>query len=219
MEVPLGLGKQLGRDATHVVEGATAEHPGDRGVAATVDRTLDGLSGLDIHHVEQGLLVAADRELVGDAVALLRRLPAVERGDAARVEDHRVDEDALRAVGVDDVQDGELLAGLAADEEVAVTAPVRRRHGARTEQFLHATGEVLASSPAGALIGHQTGLVLKPLRGTGVVGRLEPAIGVGDGGAVEVIDEVQAVGGRVYGGGSGRGHIGNPRLKTWNCTT
>jgi hypothetical protein len=78
MEVALALGKQLGRDASHVVVGLATRHPRDGGVAAAVDRAFKHITGGDIHDVEQGLLVTSDRKLVREPGALLRWLPRIE---------------------------------------------------------------------------------------------------------------------------------------------
>ena len=124
VEVALRLGQQVGRDAADVVERVGAGHPRDGGVSAAVDRSLEGLAGGHVHHVQQRLLVSADRQLVGQSVSLLGRLPGVEGGQSRGVEGHGVDERTLGAVGLDDVEDGELLAGLAPGQEVPGPPPV-----------------------------------------------------------------------------------------------
>ena len=111
VEVALALGKQLGRDASHVVIGLATRHPGDGGVAAAVDRAFKYLTGGDIHDVEQGLLVASDRKLVRKPGALLRWLPRIECRATRGVQRHGIYEHSL-AGRVDEVQHGELLSGL-----------------------------------------------------------------------------------------------------------
>ncbi|CAB4972347.1 unannotated protein [freshwater metagenome] len=193
MEVALRVGQQLGSDAPHVVEGLAADEPGDGREAAPVDRAVERLTGLDVQHVDLGLLGPADGELVGEAVALLRGLPAVERGEARRIEDHRVDEDALDAGGVDDVQDGELLARLAPGDETALAPPVGGRYRARPEQALDLLREGIAGGPGIALSPGEVPLSRRPFSRARVVGGLKPSIRVRDGGAVEHVDVVGAV--------------------------
>jgi hypothetical protein len=74
-------------------------------------------------------------ELVGEQVALLRRLPGVERGRAGGIDRHGVEEHALGAVRVDGEQHGVLLLGGAAQEELPLPAPRGRRHDAGREQL------------------------------------------------------------------------------------
>ena len=197
VEVAFGLGQELGCDAPDVVEGLAADEPGNRREAAPVDRAIERGTGLDVHHVHLGLLGATDRELVGEAVALLRGLPAVEGREAGRIECHRVDEDTLDAIGFDDVEDGELLAGLAAGDEPAVAPPVGGRDGTGPEESLDLLGERVAGGPRLALRLGQVALGRGPLGGAGIVSGLEPAVRVGHRRAVHEVDMIGPVRRRV----------------------
>jgi hypothetical protein len=98
--------------------------PGDGGVARAVDGPVDELAARDVHDPQHRLLGAAFGELVGQQVALLRGLPAVERRGAGRVDRHRVEQHPLGAVG-STVSSTACSCSRAPHEEAALPTPGR----------------------------------------------------------------------------------------------
>ena len=66
VEVVLAGGHLLGGQTTDVVEGLAAGQPGDRAVAGAADRAVDVVAGVDVEDRQRRLLVAADRQRVGE---------------------------------------------------------------------------------------------------------------------------------------------------------
>ena len=193
MEMLLGFGQQLRRDTTHVVERLAARDPRDGGVAAAIDGSVDGLTGANVHDVQDRLFVATDGELVGNVVALLGWLPRIQRRQSGRVNGHRIEElTFLGRTRIDRVKHSELLTGLATHHKCTLAAPVGRRHSARTQQLTYARAEVLPEFPFRTLGIHQGRLLRRPLLGTRIGGILEPAVGVSNRATMEVVNEIEA---------------------------
>ena len=144
------------------------------------------------------LLVAALRELVGQQPALVVGLPAVQRGGARRVDRHRVDQ---RPLGLARPAVRPVTAvystacswpGLPPQVEPAVAAPDRRADQPRVLQLGQPGGQPLAAGQRAQHLGPE--LVLRRLPGSGLlaVGVLQPAVGVGDVVAVQILVDVLA---------------------------
>lgn len=194
VELTLVLGHQLGGQPPHVVVGPPARQERHGGVAGAVDRPVDQLTGGHVDHLKHALLGAADRELVGEQVALLAGLPGVQRRQPCGIDHHRVDQHPLAGVRFVDQQDGVLLAGLAAHLEPALAPPDRYPDHPGPEQLGDPGLEVLAGGPGGQVFGVERVLGHRPGPGALVVGVLEPAVGVGDASSVDHLDQVLARG-------------------------
>ena len=187
----LALGHRLGGQPPHVVErlagrspaAARAGQPGHPGVTAAIDRPIHVLPGGHVHDPQHGLLVAALGELVGQQLALLVRLPRVQRGDPRRVDAHRVDEHALRrgrgvlgGAGTGRQQHGVILIGRAAHEELPVAAPGRRADRARPHELGDPRRHDVAARKRRGVLGEQRILRRLPGARFGQVGIFEPAV-------------------------------------------
>ena len=190
----------------HVVQLLATGQPGDGGVAAAVDRTVEQLAGGHVEHEQLRLLVAAHRHLVGDPVALPGRRPRVEGGGARRVQRHRVDQHPLGAVEVADAQHGVLLAGVPPGGERPTGPPDRDADRAGTHQLAQPVGEGRAVGEGAQQLGGVVVLRGRPRRRPRVGRVLQPPVGVGDGVPVQVLDEVEA-GGEADGVRVARGHL------------
>ncbi len=206
--VLLLAGRDVGRgEPADVVVRLAARDPRDGGVARAVDRAVDDLAGGHVHDAHGGLLRAADGELVGEQAPVLRRLPRVQRGRAARVDRHRVEQDALSCAvlrRVDRDEHGVLLLGRAAHQELSAAAPVRGGDDAGAEQRHRAGTQRVHARPGRALGVEQGVLRLRPGFGGGVGGVFQPAVRVCDLAAVQVLDDVLAGGVGVIGSRHGR---------------
>ncbi len=194
VELLLARRDLVGGEPADVDELLAPRQPGDGGVAAAVERAVDGLAGGDVEHVQQRLLVPAAGHLVGQQVPLLGGLPGVERGRARGVQRDDVEQDAAAAVALADVQDGVLLARLAAGREGPVAAPGGHAGGPGVEQGGEAGAQPVAPGQGVEVLADQALLGVRPGLRVGGGGVLEPAVGVGDGVAVQVVDQVQAGG-------------------------
>ena len=152
-------------------------------------------AGGDIHDADDRLFGATLGELVRQAVTLFARLPPVESGGPRGVDLHRVDERPFGPVSFDHEQDGVLLVSGAPHHELSVTAPHRNRDQARRRPDRHTLAHPVLPRPRRAHLLEERVLGVRPRLGARVVGVLEPAIGVGDLVAVEVVDDVEALGG------------------------
>ena len=104
----------VGRQATDVEQLLAAGQPRHGGVAAPVDRSVEHRAGLDVQHPEQGLLVTADRQLVGQPGPLLGRSPGVQRRGPRGVQRDRVEQQPFAAAGAAGPHRTVLLARLSA---------------------------------------------------------------------------------------------------------
>ena len=192
-----------GRQPPGVVERLAAGQPGHLGVPAAVDGPVHVRPGGHVHDPQHGLLAAALRDLVGQQPALVVGLPAVQRGGARRVDRHRVDERPLGLArpavrpGHGGVQHRVLLARLPPQVELAVAAPDRRADQPRVLQLGQPGGQPLAAGQRAQHLGPE--LVLRRLPGSGwlAVGVLQPAVGVGDVVAMQILVDVLAGGGGI----------------------
>ena len=87
-----------------------------------------------------------------------------------------------------------LLVGGTAHEELSVTAPHRNGDHAGTDQLGDASPHVVLPGHCARCDSNSCVLRVRPRFGAGVVGVLQPAVGVGDLLAVEGLDEVEAFG-------------------------
>ena len=109
-----------------------------------------------------------------------------------------------RPVRLGDEKDRVLLAGFAAGGEPAPGPPHRRSDRAGRRQLVQRRGQSLASGEGVEVGASEHVLGGRPRAGARVVGVLEPAVGVGDGVPVQVVDDVQALGPGV---GGSDGHV------------
>ncbi len=194
----LTLGHLGGGQPAHVVKGLAAGQPRHGGVAAAVDRPLDPVAVRDVHQVEARLLVTAHRDLVGEQAALLVGLPGVEGGQPGRVQRHRVEQRPLGAAWVHGVEHGVLLPGGAPHEEPPLPPPRRRADRPRAEQLRDPGLEALTSGK-GVQPGLQQSLLPhQPVLRRRVVRVLKPSVGVGNRHTVELLDELETAGWRVW---------------------
>ena len=207
VELLLARGHLLRRQPAHVEERRAAGHPGDGGVAAAVDRPVDLLAGVDVEHLQQRLLVAAGRQLVRRAAgppcsaprrrASSRRTgrPAPGRRAPGRSRRGRASSStACSWPGSRRVENGRPARQAGAPAEPAASRPLEQAAqplapGQRRERARR------RARPAPA----------RQAAVSGEVGVLEPAVGVGDRVAVQVLDEVEPGGRR---GTAGRASAG-----------
>ena len=194
MELLLGLRQQLRGQAPDVVEALPAGQPRHRGVAAAVDAILDALACCRVDDGEDRLLISTDGVLHRDAVALLARLPGIHRRDTGRVDRDGIEESALDPVSPADVEHGELLPGLASGGEGPVAADVGRRDRSGTHERGDPLSEAIMHRPLRTLRRHESVLLVSPGGAAGVLAVLEPAVWVGDSPAMQVVDQVEALG-------------------------
>ncbi len=182
------------RELAHVVERHPARQPGHRGVPAAGDGAVHVSPGGDVHHPQHRLLVAGGGHLVGQQPSLLVRLPRVQRGQAGRIEGHRVDEHAFRLARPGGQQHPVLLPGQAAHEELPLAAPDRGADIAGFHQLADPGGQPVTRGQRRGLGGPQLVLGRQPVLGLLAGGVLQPPVRVGDPVAVQVFDEVKAPG-------------------------
>ena len=167
--------------------------PGQGAVPAAVDRPVDRLAGVDGHDPQRRLLVAGVGEEVGEEAAVGGGEPTVEGDGVVVGQGAGVDQDPPAGEGVvAGGQDGQyrvLLVGVAAHHERPLAPDGRRGHQA-DRQLPEPAGQGVASREVVEEGTGQLVLGLGPRAGGGVVGVLQPAVGVGHGVAVEVLHNV-----------------------------
>ena len=166
-------------------------HPGARRRRSSGNGRSDRrrqCAGGHVEHV-QHRLVAAAGELVGQPPALQVGQPAVQRrqpGFPLRAAG-RAGRGARRPAPV--TQHRVLLARLAAGGEPAAGPPQWRRHRPGFQQVPDLLGEGGAAGQGVEVALGEAVLGGRPRDGARVVGVLEPAVGVGDAVAVQLLDE------------------------------
>jgi hypothetical protein len=183
----------VGGKPADVVERRAIGRPGQGAVAAPVDGSVHHRAAVDRHHPQRRLLVAGVGQEVGEEGTVGRGEPPVE-GDRVVVGQRAgVDEDPPAGewivAGGEDGQHGVLLVGMAPHHEVPLAPDGGGCHEPH-RQFPQPSGE---SVPGGDLVeegADQPVLGLGPRPGGFGVGVFQPAVGIGDGVSVEVVDDV-----------------------------
>ena len=173
--------------------------PGHIGVAAAVDRRLDVEAGVDVEHVQRGVLVAAVRELVGQPATGQVGYPGIQRGQALGIERGRVQQHPFGAVALPQVQHRVLLAGIAAGEEGPPGSPQWNRHRTGGQQRVQGVREPLPAGQGIQPFAGQRVLGLRPGHGARILRVLQPTVGVGDAVTVQVLDQIEAFGAGIAG--------------------
>jgi hypothetical protein len=211
----LSLRRRAGSKPAHVVErlagrpaaGARAGQPGNAGVAAAVNGAVHVPAGGHVHDPQLGLLVAALGELVGEQLPFGVRLPGIQRGDAGRVDRHRVDQDAFgRASSGSGEQHGVIRVRGAPEEELAVTAPGRRADRACPHELGDPPCQRVAAWQCRGMPGEQRVLRRQPRARLGGLRVLEPPVRIPYHAAGDLLGDLQPAGG----GEVQFGHARNP---------
>ncbi len=194
------FGNRALRRVAGVIKRARIRHPGDRSEARPLDLVLEVLFLVDVAQVERALFVAVLRKTERDELAVVRGRPPIERRRAVGGERVGIDEDfVLAAQAVAHVEDRLVLVTLAARVEIA-TVPVRqlahdgRRDGTDREQLGETVVQLVAIAHAVEHAARQRVLLLGPAPYLVALAIFEPAVGVGDRMAEQVVDHRVAPG-------------------------
>ena len=183
---------RLRRQPPGVVERLAAWQPGDRGVPAAVDRPVHQLARFHVQDAQHGLLAAALGQLIGQQPAFLVRLPAVQRGLAGGVHRGWVDEHPrLAGPRVDRAQHRVFLARQPPGEELPFPAPGRDPDVTGPGQLQDPPGQLIDPRQLSSAGAEQLVLGPQPVLSVGAGRVLQPAIGVADFDAGQLLDKVE----------------------------
>ncbi len=186
-----------------------------------VDAVGQFLAAIDIVDFDTGDFRAATVEVQRYAPAVRRRRKAGYRGVGGAGQRIRVEQNLVAAIGEADMQD-RLLALVDMEIEDTVADPVlaaiaddgARGGGELRLPLLHGRRRIEPGAAGNALR-------LQPVTEPGIVRAFHPAVRVGNGQAVEVIDRVAGFGcgrGRLRQGGRGQGKPGNGQQNAMRYT-